>query len=373
MMTLERLASIESIERIVGNRPTSRWNRSSPTLKRSDGESRESWFGGHSPSQRVRLVREFLLDSGEWGALRRFKVPKAGKEGYRCIDVPTVLGQAAQYVLHPWLQESVEARLGKWCLAYRRNQKFHVNCRRVHKLVKRCPWVQTVDVVDFFGSLKHSRLDTLMDSLDADDALKSLLSRLWRVAIQDRRGGPVRTHQGRGIGQGLVLSPAIANLYSTAAWTDINRQISSRSSAAPYFCDDGLVAAPRDGQVQPCVDATVEGLAAIALTTTLGPIVDVREEPVEWLGLLFGDQSLDVSDRRIALKVSQWDHLVQQDQLSREGLNNSMKGLLTHYRKLLPATRIFDIQRQLEEGMDSIVFPPSEGRKEVTFLQSLRG
>src|SRR5690606_21515921 len=158
MMTLERLASIESIERIVGKRPSPRWNRSSPFLKRSDGHSRETWFTKYTAKQRVRLVRDFLFDQAEWQPLLRFEIPKIGKPGHRRIDVPTVLGQAAQYVIYEWFRREVERHLSKWCLAYRHGQRFDVNCRRVHLMLSRRPWAQTLDVVDFFGSIRHTRL-----------------------------------------------------------------------------------------------------------------------------------------------------------------------------------------------------------------------
>lgn len=180
-MTLERLASIESIEKIVGGRPTARWNRSSPFLKRSDGHSRETWFKTHTAEQRVRLVREFLLDQAEWHPLLRFEIPKVGKSGHRSIDVPTVLGQAAQYVIHEWFRREVERHLNNWCLGYRHRKRFDVSCRQVHRMLSRRPWAQPLDVVDFFGSIRHAKLDTAIDRLDADDALKGALSRLWRV------------------------------------------------------------------------------------------------------------------------------------------------------------------------------------------------
>jgi hypothetical protein len=373
MITLEQLASWEAIDRIVGERPSPRWNRSSPTLRRSDGHSRETWFVAFPPKVRVRLVREFLLDQAEWQALLRFRIPKVGKVGHRNIDVPTVLGQAAQYVVYEWFRDAVEADLGKWCLAYRRGQQFQVNCRRVHRMVSRCPWTQPLDVTDFFGSIRHTKLDAAVDRLDADDALKGVLSRLWRVTVIDSRGRPVERRPGVGIGQGLVLSPVAANVYSAATWSRINREISSRSAAVPYYCDDGLAAAPTPGDLAATVQVARTRLFEIGLSTTTGAVVDTRERPMEWLGLLFGQGNLDVSSGRIDSKIHEWQLLVEHDQLSRDGVESSMEGLLAHYRRLLPPARVSSIERQMKAGIDSISFPPFNGRREVEFLQSLRG
>lgn len=373
MTTLEQLASLEHVERIVGGRPTSRWNRSSPTLIRSDGHSRETWFRTYSAKQRVTLVREFLLDRAEWEPLTRFEIPKVGKGGFRNIDVPTVLGQAAQYVIHEWLRGEVERRLGKWCLAYRDGQRFDVNCRRVHSMLSRCPWTQPLDVTDFFGSVRHTKLNAAIDRLDADEALKSVLSRLWRVRIVDSHRRPVERRPGVGIGQGLVLSPVAANLYSVAAWSAVNRQVSSRSAAVPYYCDDGLAAAPSQKDLAATVQVTRARLSEIGLDVTTGDVIDTREQPVEWLGLLFGQGSLDVSTERLSKKVHDWRLLVQHNQLSRDGVEDAMEGLLAHYGRLLPPARVASVESQLKAGIDSISFPPSCGGKEVAFLHSLRG
>lgn len=372
-MTLERLASIDAIGKIVGERPTPRWNRSSPTLRRSDGHSRETWFARFAANQRVQLVQEFLLDQAEWQPLLRFEIPKVGKSGHRSIDVPTFLGQAAQYVIHEWFRREVERHLSKWCLAYRHGQRFDVNCRRVHRMLSRRPWAQTLDVVDFFGSIRHRRLDAAIDRLDADEALKNVLSRLWRVRIMDSRRRPVERLPGVGIGQGLVLSPLAANLYSAAAWSGVNRQVSSRSAAVPYYCDDGLPAAPSQGDLAATVQIARARLSEIGLDTTVGDVVDTRERPLEWLGLLFGQGDLDVADQKFAQKLHEWRLLAEHQQLSRDGVEESMKGLLAHYGRLLSPTRVSSIAAQLKAGIDPMSSPPSDGGKEVGFLRSLRG
>src|SRR5690606_31527805 len=269
-------------------------------------------------------------------------------------------------------RREVERHLSKWCLAYRHGQRFDVNCRRVHLMLSRRPWAQTLDMVDFFGSIRHTRLDTAIDRLDADEALKNVICRLWRVQIMDPRGRPVERSSGVGIGQGLVLSPLAANLYSAAAWSAVNRQVSSRSAAVPYYCDDGLPAAPSREALATTVQVARSRLSEIGLDTTVGDETDTRERPIEWLGLLFGQGDIDVSDQKIAQKLHDWQVLAEHHQLSRDGVTESMKGLLAHYDRLLSPTRTSSIAAQLKVGIDSMSFPPSDGRKEVGFLRSLR-
>lgn len=372
MMTLEQLAAEANVERIVGKKPTRRWNKSSPTLIRSDGHSRETWFGEHSPRARVRLVQEFMLDGAEWEPLLRFYVPKAGKPGMRAIDIPTILGQAVQYVIHEWLRAEVEKRLSKWCIAYRPRQKFGRNVLRVHKLVQARPWVQTFDVENFFGSLGWDRLDALVDSLGADDACKRLLCRLWRVPIlsgtKRRPVGP----PGRGIAQGLVLSPCLANLYLSDWLAGVNHAVSRQRTTIVEYSDDLAAASESEKAAERVGSIATDRLRQLGLRVTMRSVVNIRRDPVEWLGLEFHTDHIDVPDAAIRRKLSNWSYRAIQGLLSPAGLEESVTGFLGHYRSLLPVRRLEEIEHQLRSGIANTQFMNPLAGKEATVLRRLR-
>lgn len=372
MMTLEQLAAATTVERIVGKKPTRRWNKSSPTLKRSDGHSRETWFGEHSPKVRGRLVQDFMLNGEEWEPLLRFYVSKEGKPGMRAIDMPTILGQAVQYVIHEWLQGEVEQRLSKWSIAYRPRQKFSVNVRRVHKLVQARPWVQAFDVENFFGSIRWDRLDGLVDSLNADDALKSLLCRLWRVPIlSGTKRCPVGP-EGQGIAQGLVLSPALANLYTNQCDQHVNHVVSRQRSTIVRYSDDLLAASESERAAERVGPILTDRLRQLGLRVTMGPIVNVQRDPIEWLGLEFHTDHIDIPDAVIERKLSNWSYSANQGLLSPEGLEESVEGLLGHYRSLLPPRRLEGIEHRLRSGIEDTQFITPLPGKEARLLQRLR-
>lgn len=375
MMTLLGLAEHRDMARWVGSRPDRRWNRRSPTLRGSDGHSRETWFDDHEPDDRVRLLRAALLEQRPWQPLLRVLLPKPGKAVSRPVDFPTCLDQARIYVLADWLGGHAETVLSNQAVAFRRGRRFDRMLKTVANVIRKrgCVWAAALDIRDFFGSLRWSRLDGILASLPADDAIQGLLRALVRVEVLDKASKLPVARGGRGIPQGLSVSPVLANLYLCDTDREMNQALSQLEAWVYRYCDDLLIIARSERAAVAAVEIVRDRLVQLgfALKEGMGSVLDVRSEPVTWLGLALSDQSIDVPPSVMQNKIDGFQQKATHGLLTAEGIEDSLAGLEAHYRNILLPNRCDEVMATMRRGIADIHFPIPPQRKEVAVLQRL--
>jgi retron-type reverse transcriptase len=352
MMTLEQLAA--DAPRIVGLRPDPRWRRSSEHFVRSDGVSRKIWFERNPAGVRVKLVRESLLEGKPWSSLVRIHLPKYGTSETRPIDIPTIRDQARLYPMQDWLSEYAERLLCARAVAFRRHRSTVKLIRAVKWFVSNgyC-WAAVVDVQNYFGSLSWSRLDALIESLPADKAVQGLLKALVRVRVVDQVTGAPVPGQGRGIPQGLSVSPTLANLYLAEWDRHVNHALSHLGAMLLRYCDDLLILARTREGAEQSVTIVQDRLRHRGLSAKPGhgAVVDLGAAAVRWLKLDFSLQGIEAP-----AEVLQWKVAGYHDKFDRglftttDGMDQSIVGLESYYKRILPAPRAREVSGILRTG-----------------------
>lgn len=353
MMTLDKLAS--DAPRIVGLRPDPRWCRSSEHFVRSDGVSRKMWFASNPAGARVKSVREALLEGKPWSSLVRIHLPKYGTSETRPIDVPTIPDQARLYALQDWLREYAEPLLCARAVAFRRRRSTVNLINNVRGIISRkgYHWAAVVDVQDYFGSLSWSRLDALIESLPANKAVQRLLKALVRVGVVDQVTGAPVPRQGRGIPQGLSVSPTLANLYLAAWDRHVNHALSHLGAILLRYCDDLLILALTRGGAEKAVAIVRERLMHKGLRAKPGhgAVVDLSAAAVRWLKLDFSLQGIEAPEEILQWKIAGYHDKFDRGLFTTDGLEQSIVGLETYYQQILPAPRSLEVSGILRRGI----------------------
>ena len=352
MKTLDQLAAEAS--RIVGLRPDPRWRRSSEDLTRSDGLSRKQWFRGNRADVRVKLVRESLLEGRPWRSLVRIHLPKYGTSETRPIDIPTILDQARLYALQDWLRGYAEPLLCARAVAFRPQKSTVKLIRAVKGIIslKGYHWAAVVDVQDYFGSLTWPRLDALIESLPADRAVQDLLKALVRVRVVDQVTGAPVPRQGRGIPQGLSVSPTLANLFLAEWDRHVNHALSYLGAMLIRYCDDLLILARTREGAEQSVTIVHDRLRHKGLTAKPGhgAVVDLSAAAVRWLKLDFSVQGIEAPAEVLQWKIAGYHDKFDRDLFTIDGLEQSIRGLETYYEQILPAPRAREVSGIIREG-----------------------
>jgi hypothetical protein len=108
----------------------------------------------------------------------------------------------------------------------------------------------------------------------------------------------------------------------------------------------------------------------LRLELKVGPTVCTQAQPLEWLGIQFHRDHLDVSLETIQSKIFSWTQKASLGLLTSHGVEDAMEGLIAHYRDLIPNKRLEFITTQMRKGVSEIHFLSQTGRED-RLLQSL--
>lgn len=364
MMTLQQLASVPAINRLVGKRPDHRWGRASLTTPRGDGDSIASWFDQHAPEERIRLVREAILNRKPWSPLLRVWVAKrAGSNDFRAVDMPTVLDQAVLYLLHDWLAQHAEGVLTSVAVGFRRGIQMHQTVLNAHRVMASRPFVTVIDIADFFGSLEWRLVDRVIEDLPADQNVKELLERLVRVQVVERRSGRPLERR-RGIPPGISVSPILANLVLNGFDRGAGHVLSKLGTSLKRYSDDICASSGSLDARNNAIKVVGDRLERLGLTIKAGTgrLVDVRREPAVWLGISFGPDGLDVLQATLEAKAARLQAKLEQGVIDRQGVDDSLIGLDRYYRRIIGPERAREVISSIKGRLDLSVIP--HARKE---------
>ncbi|MBN1543748.1 RNA-directed DNA polymerase [candidate division KSB1 bacterium] len=177
----------------------------------SDGETIRSF--AHGGYARLHGLADDIR-SGDYAPfpLLRFPVPKRNSSSVRYLSVPTVRDRVAQAAAYLPLKEIFEHEFEEVSHAYREGRGVRTALENIRRLYRQgFRYAVDADVAAFFDNVPHDRLLTKVDKLFAGDRqLVDLFEKWIRVEIYD--GQSIRVLD-KGIPQGSVVSPMLANLF----------------------------------------------------------------------------------------------------------------------------------------------------------------
>jgi RNA-directed DNA polymerase len=111
-----------------------------------------------------RLQRELMDDIYRPEPVRQLSIPKSGKPGeFRTSGIPTVYDRVCQQALLNRLETIFEPIFDDANFGYRQGRSAKDARRKVWREIQHgCEWMVDADLRDFFGSVDHEKLLTLV-------------------------------------------------------------------------------------------------------------------------------------------------------------------------------------------------------------------
>ncbi|MEM7251547.1 MAG: group II intron reverse transcriptase/maturase, partial [Pseudomonadota bacterium] len=244
-----------------------------------DGED-VAVFEARLEEQLERLHRELRDGSYVPQPVKRQLIPKAGQPGkHRALGIPTIYDRVCQQSMLNRLEPLFESVFDDASFGYRKGRSTKDALRKVwRELEQGNEWVVDADLRDFFGSVDHEKLLTLVNQRVSDGRVLELLEQILKAGCV-AEGKRLATEQGTP--QGGVVSPLMSNILLTP----FDREMRRKGYRLTRYADDWLVTCKSRGEAQAALKAAQRILEELGVTLHSGKtrIVHVRHG-FEFLG-----------------------------------------------------------------------------------------
>jgi len=212
-------------------------------------------------------------------------IPKAGKPGeYRPLGIPTIYDRVCQQAILNRLEPIFEPIFDDANFGYRSGRSTKDALTKIwRELEAGNEWVVDADLKDFFGSVDHDKLLTLVNQRVADGRVLGLVKQILEAGCV---AAGKRLATAEGVPQGGVISPLLSNILLTP----FDREMRRRGFRVTRYADDCAPrrrTAGREPCVQPCCtrDGGRPPEAAVQAEASNHPLLlPLREVVVRELG-----------------------------------------------------------------------------------------
>jgi len=214
-----------------------------------DGQSLAA-FESQQGLQLARLEKELKEDTYRPQPVLQHPIPKRDKPGeYRMLGVPTIYDRVCQQALRNRLEPIFEPIFDEASFGYRRGRSTKDALRKIWKEIQSgSEWIVDADLRDFFGSVDHEKLLTLVAQQVADGRVLRLIQAMLKAGSYGK-GQLFPTE--RGTPQGGVVSPALSNILLTP----FDREMRLRGYQLTRYADDWVVTCKSAAEARSAVDA----------------------------------------------------------------------------------------------------------------------
>jgi len=257
-------------------------------------------FGSHLDYNLTALQR--CLQNGDYSPLPLLKFYVAKENGgKRPICIPAVVDRVAQRAFLRVIDPMIDPRLSNCSFAYRK-------CRSVKAAIQRIlfyreqgyPYVVHTDIDAYFEHIDHDfLLEKLSSLIDCNEAIE-LVKRWLKVDLYE--GGRLVKNPHKGLPQGAVISPLLANVYLD----EFDKAFEQTDFKLVRFGDDFLILCKDKASTKLAFDMALEMIKRLRLKLSCSKTAIVHfGDGFKFLGATFANRNIESDTKSSSVDVPQ--------------------------------------------------------------------
>lgn len=292
------------------------------------------------------------LKSGRWSPMpyMQIEIPKKVTE-IRRLGLLTIKDKIVQYAIKMLVEPRMEKIFVGISYGYRPNKGALKAIRRAlqERQNKKTPWVLRLDIDNYFDNIDHQILQSRIKAIIPDTEIVRLIMLCIKMGVvtKDMKWEDTK----KGLPQGAVLSPILANLYLHS----FDQFVLSRKLPYVRYADDFIILCHDKEEAQTvCSQTTTYLKDKLKATLNAASITEIRDG-FEFLGIFINHETYFITERKhqdIIQRIGSFNlTAIGLDQSSQKKWN----GIKAYYGELLEEQTLKSIDEALLQRLSQII------------------
>lgn len=307
-------------------------------------------FENHLDKHLDELISE--LKTGTWKPqpYKKMGIPKKNGET-RTIGLLSLKDKTVQTAIKQIVEPRFENLFLGNSYGYR-PQKGHA--KAVRRLLFECQnksnqWLLRLDIDNYFDTISHDILFARLRTLIPDEEINRLIQLSVKMGMvsKNRKWEEIN----RGVPQGAVLSPLLANLYLH----QFDQFVLTRTGSYVRYADDFIILCETQDRAETIREEATVFLKERLQLSLNAPEIGKIEDGFEFLGITLDKTGLSISANKKRELLQRIDGLELHNGVFTDKETKLWNGIRNYYGKLLPENTLVELDKALVQKIQTMI------------------